>query len=77
MDGINAYTCDCMPGYEGTLCQTEIDECSSIPCLNGGLCTDLIAGYNCSCMAGFQGVNCEVNVDECASMPCLNGGEYM
>ena len=38
---------------------TDVDECASDPCDNGGSCDDMIAGYNCSCAAGFAGINCE------------------
>ena len=27
MDDINKYKCECMPGYTGTLCEEEINEC--------------------------------------------------
>lgn len=38
-DGIAQYTCSCQPGWEGTKCDAEIDECNSDPCQNGGTCT--------------------------------------
>lgn len=40
---------------------SEIDECVSNPCLNGGSCTDLFRAYNCSCAPGFAGTNCETS----------------
>ena len=50
--------CQCVPGYEGTLCDVNIDECSPNPCQNGGKCTDLINGYNCTCRPLYSGHNC-------------------
>ncbi len=40
----------------------DINECSSSPCLNGGVCLDGIDGYTCNCLAGFTGFNCEISM---------------
>ena len=53
------YTCLCEPGYTDVNCETEIDECESSPCQNGGSCSDSINLYNCTCVAGYTGLNCE------------------
>jgi hypothetical protein len=37
---------------------TDINECSSNPCKNGGTCKDLINGYECTCVPGYNGLNC-------------------
>ena len=67
-------SCQCVPGYSGTLCDVNVDECSPDPCQNGGSCTDGINSYTCSCVAGYTGTNCETNIDECSPDPCQNGG---
>jgi Notch-like protein len=72
--GGGGYTCTCVAGYSGVLCQTNIDECASTPCQNGATCIDTSNGYTCSCVAGFSGVHCEFNYDDCSSNPCQNGG---
>nr|CAD7408779.1 unnamed protein product [Timema poppensis] len=58
----------------GNTCQTNIDECASNPCRNGGSCTDLVNGYKCSCTDDFMGINCELEYNVCATIPCLNNG---
>ena len=42
---------------------SEIDECASNPCQNGGICTDHIAIYSCECPFGYTGHSCETGKD--------------
>jgi hypothetical protein len=72
VDQINRFTCTCVPGYVGTLCDVNFDECASSPCQNGAACNDGIASFECDCQPGFTGVRCQTNINECASAPCQN-----
>ena len=69
----NDFTCDCAPGYDGIICQNEINECHSHEC-EYGTCTDRINNFTCNCYAGYSGRLCEVELNECSSEPCQNGG---
>lgn len=51
------FTCTCPPRFTGRLCETDI--CSSITCLNGGLCEILNGRAVCRCSANFNGSRCE------------------
>nr|XP_056711917.1 protocadherin Fat 4 [Euleptes europaea] len=70
---LQPFTCRCMAGYDGTLCEVDIDECLPSPCHNGGTCQNLVGGFSCSCSIGFTGMACERDINECLSSPCKNG----
>ena len=51
--------CQCVTGYTGNKCETEINECVSNPCRNGATCVNLVNAYKCNCANGFTGTNCD------------------
>lgn len=55
-------------------CETDINECASNPCANGGVCIDLVNGFRCECPRGYYDARCLSDVDECKSNPCKHGG---
>lgn len=69
------YLCNCVPGYTGDDCQTDIDECASKPCYNGAICKDGVNEYTCECKPGYEGQRCETDINECALNPCQNSAE--
>ena len=34
-DLVSGYFCECLPGYNGTNCERNVDDCASNPCING------------------------------------------
>uniref|UniRef100_A0A8C6XKE3 EGF-like domain-containing protein n=1 Tax=Naja naja TaxID=35670 RepID=A0A8C6XKE3_NAJNA len=61
-------------GFEGVLCEKNIDDCSPDPC-HHGTCVDGIASFTCICVAGYTGYRCENQINECHSNPCQHGSK--
>ncbi|VDK74946.1 unnamed protein product [Cylicostephanus goldi] len=71
----NAFTCVCPPGFEGSLCEMNVNDCAGMDC-GRGYCLDGVGAarcYRCICNPGFTGEACDTEVDLCASLPCKNG----
>ena len=75
-DLIDDFKCNCKPGFNGSLCDTNIDDCISASCLNGGTCVDKVNGFICLCKDPFIGVNCDTDDTICRENPtiCLHNG---
>ena len=74
---LNSYICKCPFGHTGKFCENrmaDVDECTSKPCLNGGLCLLKSVGYLCMCNLNYAGTNCQYLMNHCTSKPCQNGG---
>ena len=37
---------------------SDHNDCAPNPCLNGGVCTDLVNDFKCKCRVGYTGKNC-------------------
>uniref|UniRef100_A0A8C0G0P6 Crumbs cell polarity complex component 2 n=1 Tax=Chelonoidis abingdonii TaxID=106734 RepID=A0A8C0G0P6_CHEAB len=72
-DLFNSFQCACSVGWEGPLCESNIDDCKSSPCVHGD-CVDSVADFQCDCFRGYIGKKCNINVDDCMRHQCLNGG---
>uniref|UniRef100_A0A8C5B177 Delta-like protein n=1 Tax=Gadus morhua TaxID=8049 RepID=A0A8C5B177_GADMO len=68
------FTCLCDPGFMGTYCHENVNDCDSSPCRSGGTCIDGLNSFQCICPDGWEGRLCDLNVNECRHNPCKNGG---
>ena len=44
---------------------SDINECASSPCQNGGTCTDDVNRHVCACLPGFIGDRCHIGKNSC------------
>ncbi|NXP71101.1 CRUM1 protein, partial [Ramphastos sulfuratus] len=71
-DLFNSFSCACSAGWGGLVCESNIDDCQSNPCVHGD-CVDAVADFQCECFRGFIGKRCDINVDDCIRHQCRNG----
>ena len=42
---------------------SDINECASSPCQNGGVCNNLVNQYSCDCAGtGYSGIHCQIGI---------------
>ncbi|CAH1791312.1 unnamed protein product, partial [Owenia fusiformis] len=68
------YSCYCDPGFTGTYCHENVNDCSSSPCQNSGTCVDEVNSFQCICAEGWEGALCNLNKNDCSPNPCRNNG---
>lgn len=56
-EGDDGPLCKCR-SYGGELCDSDINECDSSPCLGGGTCVNEIGSYRCICPFNTTGLHC-------------------
>ena len=57
----NTFYCTCALNWQGVHCETPINHCSNVTCLNNGVCRSSFSSFTCECPGGgFSGRYCEV-----------------
>jgi hypothetical protein len=55
------FLCSCLSGWTDSYCQTKINYCSNVTCLNQGVCRPLLLNYTCECVGiSYSGRHCEI-----------------
>ena len=73
---VGQFHCDCALGWGGETCESDVDECASAPCQNGGSCSEsttsavAVGRFACACTGGWENVTCAEDVDECLADNC-------
>lgn len=67
------FTCNCLSGFTGVYCESNIDDCINVQCSPHKVCVDLVDKYECRCPPGYDGENCSIDIDPCAKDPCSHG----
>ncbi|KAM6161661.1 vitamin K-dependent protein S [Erethizon dorsatum] len=79
IDGQATFTCVCKPGWQGKMCEFDINECKDPLNINGGcsqICDNTPGSYQCSCRNGFDLLSNKKDcrdVDECSRKPNICG----
>ncbi|XP_003469383.1 vitamin K-dependent protein S [Cavia porcellus] len=79
VDGQATFTCNCKPGWQGNMCEFDINECKDPLNVNGGcsqICDNTPGSYQCSCRSGFDLLSNKKDcrdVDECSKKPNVCG----
>ncbi|XP_063812359.1 vitamin K-dependent protein S [Pseudophryne corroboree] len=90
IDGKGNFTCVCKPGWQGVLCDEDINECKDTDNPNGGCsqrCMNIPGSYRCACDDGYYLLadkhtcndrnECELSPVICGGARCVNTqGKY-
>ncbi|PFX19966.1 Versican core protein [Stylophora pistillata] len=58
-----ASGCRCRPGYQGTCCEGDVNECNTRPCQH--TCTNTFGSFTCSCHSCYTKVGLKCELRQC------------
>jgi hypothetical protein len=80
----NPNSTEYVPPSERNITCTDVDECLSTPCAQGGRCVESNSvgvyppeppnSWRCDCLPGWEGETCAFDIDECAPNPAYPTG---
>ena len=81
LDSNQQYICQCNQYRTGLSCQSDTRPCSSGPCLNNGICSNINneTSFQCTCQMNlYYGQYCENKIDLCLnnSTKCIKNQGY-
>ena len=56
---------------------SDINECASSPCQNGGVCRDEVNGFTCDCAAGYGLTRCQCRCPSGKTCSVTSPGEHL
>ena len=60
-----SFLCLCVNGWRGDRCESQVNLCREVQCLNGGVCRPSFLSYTCECLGeSFSGRHCEITSRE-------------
>ncbi|GBM44837.1 Cadherin-related tumor suppressor [Araneus ventricosus] len=69
------FSCQCPPGFSGSMCQNQQDPCLPNPCFSGSSCHQDGTSFRCVCAPQYQGERCDIpRKESCTTSLCKNGG---
>ncbi|KAI8484244.1 WD repeat-containing protein 70 [Branchiostoma belcheri] len=68
LDRVNSYVCACRIGFDGDLCENDIDYCDPNPCPASWTCVDQVVGFHCEVPHGAKAAS-----TFCMASPCGPG----
>nr|XP_048293531.1 protocadherin Fat 2 [Myodes glareolus] len=67
----SGYLCRCSPPFSGRNCEHGRENCTSVPCQEGGTCVSSPEGTSCNCPHPYTGDRCEMEARGCSGGHCL------